>query len=172
MKYYDQLRGDRIEKASAASKRALRQMGAQDKESLVVSLMLEELLLIYRETFGENTWFKMKLRRTSSSIECVLRVRGESFDALSADSMILDNITNNTELAPSWTYRNGCNYVTLSIPLYNTAVQNMQFAWKYSKRYRVRFFIAIACQWISIIISVLKKEQTIIFSITSLQVPR
>lgn len=132
----------------------LKQRGAGEKDTLVFCLTLEEILLIYQENLGEAARFDLSLRQHSDEIRLELAVPGSSLDVSTAGSEILMGKLRTGGAIPRWEYSNGCNRITMSVPLYNTTRQNLKFAWKYTIPHRGRFFFAIGCQWVNVVLSI------------------
>ncbi len=155
MNIHGQLRAEEIENALSSAEHFYRQLGAANRDGLVFVLNLEETLLIYRDMLGETAQFDLQLRRAFSEIRCILSVRGNSVDISGAGSEILEKAGRSSGMSPVWKYRDGCNYVTFSVPLYNTAASNMKFVWQYVARRKGLFFLAVASQWVNVAMNIL-----------------
>lgn len=155
MKYQGHLTTAEIEQTVDAGVRFLKQRGAGEKDVLIFRLTLEEILLIYREHLGEETRFALSMGQYLSKLRMRLVVRGEALDVSQTGSEILLGELRSAGQVPRWEYRGGFNRITLSVPLYNTTLQNLRFAWKYTIPHRKRFFFALGCQWVNIALNIL-----------------
>ena len=154
MKYEGQFTPTEIDQGVAAAVHFLQQKGAGEKDVLIFRLTLEEVLLIYREHLGEGARFRLSVRQHFSELRMKLAIRGERLDVWDAGSEILMGQIRSAGQVPRWEFSGGCNYITLSVPLYNTPLQNMRFAWKYLVPHRKRFFFALGCQWVNIALNI------------------
>ena len=143
-----------IDQTVSSAVHFLKQRGAAEKDILVFRLTLEEILLIYQEKMGEDARFDMSLRQHFSELRMKLAIRGTRLDVSEAGSEILLGVLRTAGQVLHWEFSGGCNYVRLTVPLYNTPLQNMRFAWKYTIPHRKRFFFALGCQWVNIALNI------------------
>lgn len=154
MKCHGHFTAAEIDQTISSAVHFLKQRGAAEKDILVFRLTLEEVLLIYQEKMGEDARFDLLLRQHFSELRMKLAIRGDRLDVSEAGSEILLGVLRTAGQLPRWEYSGGCNYVRLTVPLYNTPLQNMRFAWKYTLPYRKRFFFALVCQWINVALNI------------------
>ena len=84
------------------------------REALRIKLTFEEVLLEYQAKFGEDAAFKVRLVKRFSSIKVEIIVPGESWDPLDKpeeEDDVIRCLLAGIGLAPSWSYKNGRNYV-------------------------------------------------------------
>lgn len=144
-----------IEKIRVLTDRYVKKNGAQEHESLVLNLMLEETLLILRERFGEQTAVRIRLQSSLQKITCTLSVKEEEFDPFSVSSIILDRLIQTYGDKPVWEYIKGVNVVTFGIALNIDYLSNIKFAWKYTRPYKGQFGLAVAFQLVYVVLSVI-----------------
>ena len=92
----------------------LAKSGVERREALRIKLTLEEVLLEYQAKFGEETTYKLKCTRRLSAIKVEIEVTGEGFNPLEkedADSAVINGLLAGIGLAPTYSYRNGKNYI-------------------------------------------------------------
>ena len=155
MKIHGTFSNEGIAGAIPAIEQFLERNGAEEKMRLSVRVALEEILLVYQKAMGEAAEFDLDLKKKLGEIRCVLDVCGGSVDPAAAGSEILRRLEQSSVLpAASWQYGNGRNQVVLTVPLYSTTWKNLKFAWSYVKRHRKRFFIAVGCQWVNVLLSI------------------
>lgn len=154
MKIHGYLTAVEIDRSVTSAVHFLEQKGAGEKDILAFRLTLEEVLLVYQEHLGEGVQFDLSLWQHFNKVLLKLVIRGSRLDVWEADSVILTGGLRFAGLVHHWEYAGGCNRVTLTVPLYNTPLQNMQFAWKYTIPHRKHFFFALACQWINIALNI------------------
>ncbi len=143
-----------IDQTISSAVHFLKQRGAAEKDILVFRLTLEEILLIYQEKMGEDARYDLSVRQRFSELRMKLAIRGDRLDVSEAGSEILLGVLRTAGQLPRWEYSGGCNYIWLTVPLYNTPLQNMRFAWKYTIPHRKRFFFALGCQWVNIALNI------------------
>lgn len=84
------------------------------RETLRIKLTLEEVLLKYQTKFGEEAAFRVRRVKRFSSIKIEVIVAGTSYDPLNQDNEeddIIRGLLADIGLAPTWSYKNGRNYV-------------------------------------------------------------
>ena len=94
----------------------LTSVGVERREALRIKLGLEEMLLEYQNRFGEEASFKVRCFKRFASIKVELSVKGRVFNPLEReeDENAVYGILAGIGLAPSYSYRNGKNYVTFA----------------------------------------------------------
>ena len=90
---------------------------ADRKEALRLKLAAEEVLLTYRQEFGEAAKLELYAEKRMK-VPCVIfRIAGSSYDPfgkLNEDDWLMHNLMVNMGTAPVWNYRRGCNEVVLT----------------------------------------------------------
>ena len=87
------------------------------KDALRVKLAAEDVLLTYRQKFGEEAAFSLYLEKRMGIPRVILRIVGESFDpfgGLDEDDRVMHNLMERMGTAPVWNYRRSCNEVVFS----------------------------------------------------------
>lgn len=118
-----QLTSANIDEASAAIESFLTGASIEKKNILRLKLMIEEILLNYRDHFGGNEHFTLLCAKRFSHPRVVISVAGESFEPFSGiesvdedeySSEVLRGMLSTMGLAPSYRYKNGRNVITLT----------------------------------------------------------
>ena len=95
----------------------LAKAGVDRREALRTKLTFEEVLLDYQAKLGEEAFFKMKLVKRLSSIKVELIVEDVAYNALAKsgdEGDVIRGLLAGIGLAPTWTYKNGKNYVVFT----------------------------------------------------------
>lgn len=115
------LSGANIDLASEKIEEFLAGASIDKKNVLRFRLMFEEILLNYRDRFGEDKEFTLFCVKRFSRLRIVITIRGENFEQFSAresdgeySSETLCGMLANMGLAPSHRYKNGENIITLT----------------------------------------------------------
>lgn len=88
--------------------------GVDRREVLRIKLTFEEVLLEYQAKFGIDATYKLKCTKRFSAIRVEIEVLGESFNPLereSDDGALINGFLAGIGLAPSYSYKNGKNYI-------------------------------------------------------------
>lgn len=88
----------------------------EQKESLRLSLSLEEALLRYRDAFGETAAFAIKCAQRLGRLRIELAVDGQSLNPFAArdDEDFSQVLLTGLGLAPTWQYKGGQNLIVFS----------------------------------------------------------
>lgn len=93
----------------------LEKAGVERREALRTKLSFEETLLEYQAKFGENALFDVRCTKRFPAIKVEIIVKGECFNPLDKqdgeEDEIIHGILGSIGLAPTWSYKNGKNYV-------------------------------------------------------------
>lgn len=115
------LSAENIDAASEKIEKYLISFSFEKRDVLRFRLMLEEILLNYRDRFGEEKAFTLLCTKRFSRPQIVMTVEGESFEPFAASdgdeeysSETLRGMLANMGLAPSHRYKNGKNIITLT----------------------------------------------------------
>ena len=139
-----------IESSVSEAEQFVLKAGIRKDSSLKFKLSLEEILLIYRDCFGQETPFSLKFKKKGGDVCVLLTVKAEKYDPLSNASEILERTLRNFDGAPVWSWVNGENHLEYRLPLYNTLAKNIQMSWKYMRGQRKTFVLAVVSQLISV----------------------
>lgn len=140
-----------IERAAAELERE----GVPPETRLRFRLSLEEVLLFYRETFGETTPFSLNCRKRHGDLNVDLTVEGADADPFSAENPLHDYILDGLNDQPVWSRERQKNRVRYRFQLTNTAWKNYAFAWKYVRSQKTTLFFAVFQQLLSVIFGVI-----------------
>ena len=91
--------------------------GINKKSALRIQLAAEEVLLTYKQQFGENAEFEMYLEKRMGTPRIIFRIAGASLDPfgnLDEDDRLMHNLMENMGTAPVWNYRRYYNEVTFT----------------------------------------------------------
>lgn len=115
------LSGENIDAASEKIEKHLVSFSVDKRNVLRFRLMFEEILLNYRDRFGEETEFTLRCEKRFSRPRIVIAVVGENLEPFAASendgeysSETLRGMLANIGLAPSHRYKNGENIITLT----------------------------------------------------------
>ena len=150
MKYAGTICPEQIETCVAAFDTFTEQAGLKRESRLRLRLLLEELLLIYRDSLGEEVAFTLNLKEKGGDIRVILSVEGEETDPMQKPSPILLRILQDHYETPEWSYSGGRNNVKIVVPVYNTLLKNIRLSWKYMEGQRSTFVLAVTSQLISV----------------------
>ena len=126
------------------------QAGVDKKHKLKLRLLIEELLITYREALGEGSEYSISMKEKRGDLFIVINAGGKEVDPMKAPSTILLRILHNSFEPPSWSYINGQNVVKVVVPIYNTLHKNIRLSWKYMQGQRNTFVLAVASQLLSV----------------------
>lgn len=115
-----------------------------------LSLLIEELVLIYRDALGDDTVFSIRMKDKYGDLFVDISAEGEALDPLKEPTPILRGVFHNSFDRPVWSYSNGRNNVQIIVPMYNTFPKNIRMSWKYMKGQRRSFVLAVVSQLVSV----------------------
>lgn len=134
--------------------RFARRNGLHSRYRHLFLLSLEEILLIYRDHFGENKEFTLSINRKNGNLRAALTLPGASLDPFAQDSPILQRMQEGLEGLADWSWRDGANRVDYSFQIYSSMFRTILFSWKYMRGQRVSFVIAVTAQLVSVALSI------------------
>lgn len=91
--------------------------GVERREALRIKLTFEEVLLEYQSKFGTDATYKLKCTKRFSTIRVEVILPGESFNPLEKendDGALINGLLAGIGLAPTWSYKNGKNYIVFT----------------------------------------------------------
>lgn len=90
--------------------------GAEHSYILRMRLAVEEMLLAYRDKFGEDTEFSVETGGLFRVRRCEIRVMCDEYDPAgeNGENRILRNLMEQNELVPHWDYLHRCNRILCS----------------------------------------------------------
>lgn len=124
--------------------------GLDKQNRLKLRLLVEELLLIYRDALGEDSMFSVRTDAKAGELFIVINAEGEEFDPIKDPSPILLRILQDSFAPPEWSYSRGRNTVKVIVPVHNTLLKNIKLSWKYMQGQRKTFVLAVVSQLISV----------------------
>ena len=124
--------------------------GLDKKLRIKLRLLVEELLLIYRDKFGDDSEFSLSMYEKRGNLFIIINAAGEEFDPMEDPSPILLRILQDSFEQPLWSYSKGRNSVKLIVPVYNTLLKNISLSWKYMQGQRRTFILAVVSQLVSV----------------------
>ena len=101
---------EQVEKFLAAS-------GVERREMLRIKLALEEVLLDYQAALGEESTFAIRCAKRISSTRVEVIAAGAPVDPFSKageEADVIRGLLAGIGLAPTWSYRNGKNYIVFT----------------------------------------------------------
>ena len=120
-----------------------------------MSMILEEIMLVYLEHLGEGAAFSLTVVRKNGDIRTCFEVKGCSFDPTDPGTPVLNHISESLNSAPEWEYINGFNRVSFVFQAFLTLRKNLRFSWKYMSGQRKFFIIALSSQVITVVLSII-----------------
>ena len=124
--------------------------GLDKKLQIKLRLLVEELLLIYREALGEDSHYSVSMKEKRGDLTIIINAEGAELDPMKDPSPVLLRIIQDAFASPSWNYKNGQNTVKVIVPVYNTFRKNIRLSWKYMEGQRNTFILAVASQMFSV----------------------
>ena len=146
---------EQIEETVSAAEAFAAQAGLNRNSRLRLRLLVEELLLFYRDVSDEKAAFFLKVKPTRGDLRVVLEADGPARDPIKEATPLLHRILQSYYEAPAWSYENGRNRVTMAVPIYNTTAKNIRLSWKYMAGQRGTFILAVSSQFVSVGLNVL-----------------
>lgn len=141
---------EQMENSLRAVEKMAEDTGVERQLSIKLRLLVEELLLIYRDALGEDSKYSVSMKEKRGDLLIVLNVEGKEFDPMTDPSPILPRIIQDSFETPSWSYSNGKNTVKIIVPVYSTLLKNIRLSWKYMQGQRKTFILAVASQLVSV----------------------
>ena len=154
MKLKGNLSPDRINEAVTQVLDFSEKNGLNRDGRVRLSVALEEILLEYRERYGESVLFQLVVLNRNGNIHVCLRVWCERLDPLRSGTDILRRVLSRMDDAPTWEYRSGYNQIDFTSAVYSTMLKNLRFSWEYMRGQRQFFLIAVVSQLISVVLSI------------------
>lgn len=155
MKYAGCLCPDNIASAIEGAAAELEREDVPQETGLRFRLSLEEVLLFYREKFGETAPFSMDCRKRHGDLNVDLTVEGADADPFSAENPLHDYILDGLNDQPVWSWDGKKNRVRYLFQLTNTPWKNYAFAWKYVGSQKTTLLFAVFQQLLSVIFGVI-----------------
>ena len=141
---------EQMERSLCAVDTIAEKTGLDKQLRLKLRLLVEELLLIYRDALGEDSGFSISMKEKQGDLFIVMNAKGEELDPMKDPSPILLRILQDTFAPPLWSYSNGRNTVKVIVPVHNTLLKNIRLSWKYMQGQRKTFVLAVASQLVSV----------------------
>jgi len=129
--------------------------GLDKKLIIKLRLLVEELLLIYRDVLGEESNYSISMKEKQGDLFIDINAEGEAFDPIKEPSPILNRILQDSFEPPAWKYSHGHNTISIIVPVYNTLLKNIKLSWKYMQGERKTFVIAVASQLVSVALKII-----------------
>ena len=133
----------------------LERAGIERRLCTVFRLSMEETLLLYRDRFGGNTQYAIRVWKRNGILRVRLLIAGAEFDPFAQDSPVLRKLLERFRNAPEWRYERHKNLVTFAFTLYNTTWKNLVFSWRYTAESRRVLICAVVFQIISVLLGIL-----------------
>lgn len=102
-----------IDKCSEDAEVFLNKAKVDRRETLRIKLMLEEVLLRYRDKFGEDTQYIFRCVKKFFSQRIEIIIEGDSYNPFEeeSDTVMIQKLLAGVGLAPTWSYKNGKNHI-------------------------------------------------------------
>ena len=120
------------------------------------ALLLEEIMYIYQSAFGKDNPMQFDTSNKKGKLTITLTIPGNEFDPNTDKyALIYKHILAQAEDVPVWKYKNGNNYVSIILPLYNTMKKDLAFAWRYTRQKKKVFFLGVASQLTAMFLNII-----------------
>ncbi len=102
-----------IDLACEAVWKRLEAFKVERREAMRIKLAFEDVLLEYRNRFGEQSVYQLICRKRFSSMRIELVLKEQSFNPLEKDgeSILTSHLLSRMGMAPSWCYKDGANKI-------------------------------------------------------------
>ena len=128
--------------------------GLEKQLRIKLRLLVEELLLTYRNALGEDSEFSISLLEKQGDLYVTINAKGEAYDSMKDPTPILSRILQDSFAPPLWSCSGGWNTVKIVVPVYNTLLKNIRLSWKYMLGQRKTFVLAVVSQLISVALKI------------------
>ncbi len=156
MKVHGKLTRTDIEKAVSYAEDFAKKWGAAQTDCLKVRLMTEEVLLIYMDSFDEDSKFVFRMCKNPEKLCYTITIGGTSLDPTTEKNPFTEILglfkKDNNNF--TWQYEQNRNQISFTIPIHTTSIKNLKFAWKYVKRHKKHFIIAVSAQLINVLMNI------------------
>lgn len=123
--------------------------GVSEQRVSTILMLMEELMLVYRGAFGEQCPLQLESRTTRKERIFTMRFAGEELDpSLDARAHELHHLLKYGQDIPQWSYENGQNVVTVSVPRTSSAFGVLEFCYRYAGGEKHRLIIGFVVQLI------------------------
>ncbi|WP_352398740.1 ABC transporter ATP-binding protein [[Clostridium] aminophilum] len=133
----------------------LEKAGTLKDDLLRFRLSLEEILLDYQSTMGEDGGVLVRTSRKSDRLEIRLDLEGKEYNPLKeSDSLVLIKTVHGWASAPAFRYEygpTGKNILTFRFAVRGSFKENLIFTWKYTQPSKRYLFLAVLLQFISVV---------------------
>ncbi len=143
-----------IHDAPEAASLVLEREGVEERIRLCSRLALEELLLICRDSLGENAAAAVRSWKANGDLVLEIRVAGEKLNPFTEPSFMMERLLPNFDVPPRWSYDFGRNRVLFRYRLRNTTLKSFAFTWSFIRRFKHLVFFSCFFQGIGGIFSV------------------
>lgn len=141
---------EQMETSLCAVDTAAEKAGLDKKIQIKLRLLIEELLLMYRDILGEESEYSVSMKEKRGDLFIDINAEGEELDPMKDPSPILLRILQDSFAPPLWSYSNGRNTVRVIVPVHNTLLKNIKLSWKYMQGQRKTFVLAVVSQLVSV----------------------
>ena len=146
------LSNENLDKTTAEVQNFFENVGVSKKDQIKINLIIEESLLRFQKHFGEDTSFKLDIRKWFSIPKVVIRVKGQPFDPLQDDSAnledsifkgeVLQNLLTYETIRTTYNYKNGYNELAI------VSTKERKFPKIPGGLLTVSFFMAVVCSFL------------------------
>ena len=131
----------------------LKANGLDEQEITHYTLLMEEILLTYRDNpaFDE---FELRCVKHSRSVSIKLTVPGKKLNPLE-DNLIIERIAEKMENPPVWKYRMGKNTILLKPVLLFSGINSLKYVWSHIQSARGAFAWALFVNMLAIVLGII-----------------
>lgn len=147
---------DNIQKSTENADAFLERNGIDRKKRLQYKLLIEELLLCYRELKIYDD-FKIELLTKSRKIFINLIIKGDSFNPIKENtSYLADNILSKIDSVPKWQYQNEKNIITLSLKPVAPDLKSIKYLFGFMMKEKKTFVVASIFRFMTMALTVIE----------------
>ena len=121
--------------------------GITEQRITAVLMLMQELMMTYREAFGEQCEMKTRSAKSRTFRIFEFRFAGDVFDpCLDEQAHNLHHLLKYGQDIPRWSYKDGWNIVTVYVPRMSSTISVLSFCIKYAKDDKARLYFAFVIQ--------------------------
>ena len=124
-----------------------KEKGPAKRHVASVMMLVQELLLVYRNAFGEQCQFRIESFKGHAARVYKMRFEGDELDPrIDRRAYDMLHLLKYGQYIPRWSYKGGWNVVTIVVPRTSSAFSVLAFCWRYARADKAQLFIGFAVQ--------------------------
>ena len=137
---------ENINEAVASASAFMTSNSVSSRETKRLALLIEQLLLLYREQ-DQGSAFALKCSRRRRRVRIRLRVEAAAHDYLSSgEDLIVAKLLSDLTAAARWNYRAGCNMLSFEVAIPVPGIWNLRFLLPYLSKTKCACICAVCAQ--------------------------